>query len=46
MVYKAELSGPADSETPSRLLMPMYYIGLDVHKQKLSHGVTHSTGKI
>src|SRR5262249_33097841 len=37
---KAELSDPADSETPRRLLMgPMYYIGLDVHKQKISYCV-------
>ena len=33
---KAERSDLADSETPRRLLMqPMYYIGLDVHKQKI-----------
>jgi hypothetical protein len=29
-------SDRADSETPGKLLMePMYYIGLDVHKQKI-----------
>src|SRR5215472_1950382 len=44
---KAELSDPADSETPRRLLMgPMYYIGLDVHKQKISYCVKESGGKI
>src|ERR1700719_3444432 len=44
---KAELSDPADSETPRRLLMqPMYYIGLDVHKQKISYCVKDSSGKI
>src|ERR1700719_266793 len=44
---KAELSDPADSETPRRLLMgPMYYIGLDVHKQKISYCVKDISGKI
>jgi len=44
---KAELSEPADSETPGRLLMgPMYSIGLDVHKQKLRCCVKDVIGKI
>src|SRR5215467_6772786 len=44
---KAELSDPADSETPRRLLMgPMYYIGLDVHKQKISYCAKDVGGKI
>src|SRR5499427_1871683 len=44
---KAELSDRADSETPRRLLMqPMYYIGLDVHKQKISYCVKEGGGKV
>src|SRR5215469_14934406 len=44
---KAELSDSADSETPRRLLMqPMYYIGLDVHKQKISYCVKESGGQV
>ena len=44
---KAELSDPADSETPRRLLMgPMYYIGLDVHKLKISYCVKDVLGRV
>src|SRR5215472_848043 len=44
---KAELSDPADSDTPRRLLMgPMYYIGLDVHNQKISYCVKEGGGKV
>ena len=47
MVYKAELSDPADSETPRRLLMEsMYYIGLDVHKKMISYCVKDRSGKV
>ena len=47
MVYKAELRGRADSETPSKPLMqPMYYIGLDMHKLKISYCVKDSGGKV
>src|SRR5215469_8017703 len=43
---KAELSGSLIQKTPRRLLMePMYYIGLDVHKQKISYCVKEGGGK-
>jgi hypothetical protein len=44
---KAEVSATLIQKTPRRLLMqPMYYIGLDVHKQKISYCVKDSSGKI
>src|SRR5437773_9006813 len=44
---KAELSDPADSETPRRLPMEtMYYIGLDVHKRTISYCVKDGRGAI
>jgi hypothetical protein len=47
MGRKSISSADADSETPGRLpIEPMYYIGLDVHKRKISYCVKDSSGKV
>src|SRR5690348_1537640 len=44
---KAELSDPADSEHQGGSPMqPMYYIGLDVYKRKISYCVKDGSGKV
>ena len=43
----AELSDPADSETPRRLpTQPTYYIGLDVHKRTIRYRVKDGSDMI
>ena len=45
---KAELSDRADSETPKEATptQPIYYIGLDVHKKKISYCVKDGSGQV
>src|SRR5262244_3540611 len=45
---KAELSKPADSETTKEAppMQSMYYIGLDVHKKKISYTVKDGSGNV
>jgi hypothetical protein len=47
LVYKAELSDRADSETPNEAPRRVcIYIGPDVHKRTISHCLKDGSGKI